>query len=344
MTKPKFLIVNSANIGDLLVSTPTIAALRKAYPNARIDAFVNSYNAPVIANNPDIDHVYFYTKAKHREESETVLGVHWRRLCLLWKLRCTRYDYIVLAGNGFSVRPYRLAKLVGSKHLIGFQPSDNVPLGMDMPVRLHNPERHEVVKMLDLLAPLGIVISEPSPMVLKPSEHAKGLARQRLDESRCAGHAPILAIHISARLPSQRWSAERFSELMQRLYRSNGCAFMLFWAPGDENDPHHPGDDTKAAAIMQQCSALPVMAYPTRKLEELIGGLSVCDAMFCSDGGAMHIGAALGLPIVCLFGDSHANNWYPWGVPHTVLQPVSREVQDVSVDEAFAACSETLLS
>lgn len=118
---------------------------------------------------------------------------------------------------------------------------------------------------------------------------------------------------------------------------------MLFWSPGDENDPRHPGDDKKATTIIDQCLGLPLLAYPTRKLEELIGGLSNCQAMFCSDGGAMHIGAALGLPIVCLFGDSNASNWYPWGVQHQVLQPESRNVCDVSVDEAYAACRRTLI-
>lgn len=338
----RFLVINNANIGDLLVSTPTISALRSAYPTARIDAFVNSYNAPVIANNPDIDHVYFYTKAKHRGQGETVLGVHWRRLCLLWKLRLIGYEYIILAGNGFAIRPYRLARLVGSNHLVGFHPDGTVPAGMDIPVKLANPERHEVVKMLDLLVPLGIENNKLPALVLKPSDEAAYQAHQQLNQLN-HGVGIVIAVHISARLPSQRWPADRFVKLMQQLHEKCQCAFMLFWAPGDENDPHHPGDDNKAAAIMHECSSLPVLAYPTHKLEELIGGLSVCNAMFCSDGGAMHIGAALGLPIVCLFGDSHANNWHPWAVPHRVLQPKSRDVKDVSVDEAVAACREIFL-
>lgn len=340
----KFLIINSANIGDLLVSTPMIAALRNAYPEAQIDAFVNSYNAPVISNSPDINRVYCYTKAKHRLENQTVLGVHWQRLRLLWKLRSQHYDYIILAGNGFAIRPYRLARLIGSKHLVGFRPPDHVPAGMDVAVALKKPERHEVVKMLDLLTPLGVVLFKSPKMMLQPSIDSANRARQALLPFKAGDQSITLAVHISARLPSQRWPADRFAELMQRLYQEKGCRFMLFWSPGDESDPRHPGDDKKAATIMRECNGLPVLAYSTHKLEELIGGLSVCDAMFCADGGAMHVGAALGLPIVCLFGDSHANNWYPWGVPHTVLQATSRKVQDISVDEAFAACSETLLS
>ncbi|MCC6786039.1 MAG: glycosyl transferase, partial [Planctomycetes bacterium] len=57
----------------------------------------------------------------------------------------------------------------------------------------------------------------------------------------------------------------------------------------------------------------------------------------CSDGGAMHVAAALGKPIVCFFGNSDATLWRPWGVPHALLQPASRDVADVGVDQALAA-------
>ena len=79
-------------------------------------------------------------------------------------------------------------------------------------------------------------------------------------------------------------------------------------------------------------------SYPTGRLERLIGGLAACDAMICSDGGAMHVAAGLGLPIVCFFGDSIAQNWHPWGVPYELLQPPGRNVGGISVDDAESAC------
>ena len=80
-----------------------------------------------------------------------------------------------------------------------------------------------------------------------------------------------------------------------------------------------------------------MLPYATEQLEELIGGLSLCSAMICSDGGAMHIGAALGLPLVSLFGNSDPVTWRPWGVPHRVLQALSRDVNDISVEAVTAA-------
>ena len=59
--------------------------------------------------------------------------------------------------------------------------------------------------------------------------------------------------------------------------------------------------------------------------------------MICSDGGAMHVAAALGKPIVCFFGNSDATLWRPWGVPYALLQPASREVTEVAVEEVIDA-------
>ena len=79
------------------------------------------------------------------------------------------------------------------------------------------------------------------------------------------------------------------------------------------------------------------MARPTRTLPELIAALAECRALICADGGAMHLAAGLGLPIVCLFGNSGAYRWRPWGVPYRLLQKPSCDVADISVDEVVSA-------
>jgi ADP-heptose:LPS heptosyltransferase len=68
-----------------------------------------------------------------------------------------------------------------------------------------------------------------------------------------------------------------------------------------------------------------------------MAGIALCDQMICSDGGAMHIAAGMGKPIVCFFGQSSAERWHPWGVPYVLLQKPSRQVSDVGVDEVEAA-------
>jgi heptosyltransferase-3 len=101
----------------------------------------------------------------------------------------------------------------------------------------------------------------------------------------------------------------------------------------------HPGDGEKASQVQAATKGLPVMAFPTGTLDEPIAGLSICDAMIRGDGRAMHIGAVLGKPVVCFFGNSGCMYWHPWAVPHVLLQPTSRDAADIRVDEARAALS-----
>lgn len=338
----KILVIRGANIGDLLCTTPLFATLRQHFPDARIDALVNSYNAPVVINNPELNHVFYYTKAKHRDKGQSVLQVHWARLRLLYQLRRQRYDVIILANCGYLHRPLRLAKLIGAQRVIGFVPDDQTDKVITDRVPYGDIHAHEVIKINRLLVPLAIH-DEPPALTLVPD----AIARQRAENARDTAFAqsdtrPILAVHISARLPSQRWPAASFIQLIQRLHGMWHGRFMLFWSPGDEDNPHHPGDDRKANEIITACAGIPLLPYPTQHLQDLIAGLSICQGMFCADGGAMHVGAAVGLPITCLFGDSPANNWYPWGVPYIVLQPESRNVADVTPAQAFEACIKLL--
>lgn len=336
------LVIRRDNIGDLVCTTPLIRALRQHYPEARIDALVNSYNLPVIAHNPDLDHVYAYTKAKHRAAGESVIGVTWRRLRLMWQLRRTCYDLVVLANGGCLKRPLGLARLVNPAHVLGFYDAKVEGAGrIDLRVAEPTPRTgHEVEHLFSLLAALDIP-PPAGPQVLAPDPAERQRALDLLKAQSWYRERPTLAVHISARKPSQRWPAERFIETLTALAAQRDVQFMLFWSPGDEHNPMHPGDDRKAAAIRAGLPAdFPLLPWPTAQLQELIGGLSVCHGMLCSDGGAMHIGAALGLPIACFFGQSDVTTWRPWGVAHRVMQPASKDVGEVNSAEALAALDE----
>jgi ADP-heptose:LPS heptosyltransferase len=153
----------------------------------------------------------------------------------------------------------------------------------------------------------------------------------------------LIGVHISARKPLNRWPAENFADLIRHLHQAHRAGFMLFWSPGSAANPRHPGDDEKAQQIMDAVKDIPVLAYPTDSLDQLIAGLAQCRAVVCSDGGAMHIAAALGKPILCFFGKSDKNRWYPWKAPHVLLQPPSLNVADIGVDDASRAFDQLLV-
>lgn len=343
--QPKFLVIRRDNIGDLVCTTPLIRLLREKFPDARIDALVNSYNEPVLQNNPDVNEIYAYTKAKHRPAGRTVLGVYWDRFKLLLRLRAIQYDYAIIASTHFLLKPLALARQVKPRHIVGFVEGQHRAIAhVDVPVSYHKPRPMHLVEELEaLLTPFGITGPMP-PMRVVPDQAAVTAARQTLEARGWQPDRPTLGVHISARKVPQRWQEERFVELMEALHRKHGLQFILFWSPGDEDNPRHPGDDRKAARILAAAGKLPLYPFPTGTLKELIAGLSLCHRVVCSDGGAMHVAAALGKPIVCFFGNSDASVWYPWGVPHRLLQKPSFDVKDIGIDEALAAYEELLTS
>ena len=332
-SRASFLVIRRDNIGDLVCTTPLFEALRQHFPAARIYALTNSYNLPVLRGNPFVDETFAYTKGKHREPGTSLWSVYAHRLSLIWRLRRLRIDYAVIGSCGLVPRALSFARLLRPRHIVSHVPVGRRIRGIDMPVPHDwSPPRHEVEDVYSVLAPFGIKGPPPPPRVVPD---AQALARAET-ELRSRGIAAPVAVHISARLPQSRWPLERVVELMRRLHAARNAAFMLFWSPGDSRNAWHPGDDDKARAVLEQLRGIPVVGYPTERLEDLIAALSLCERVICSDGGALHIAAALGKPILCFFGNSGATRWRPWGVPHVLLQPPSLNAADISVDEAYA--------
>jgi len=331
------LVVRRDNIGDLVCTTPLLTALRRRYPRAWIGALVNSYNAPVLARNPDLDAVIAYTKLKHAAPGDTVLGALAGRIAAFRDLRRKALDCAVLATPDFAPRSLRLARWLGPKQVVGFSDGTPAARALERSVPLSQVDgRHEVERVFALAAHFGIGDEiPPLRLAADPAEAAKALAA-------FGGHGGRkVAVHVSARRPLQRWPAERYAALMRHLNDEHGALVMALWSPGPPDHPRHPGDDDKIGRIRELVGAdARVVWYRTQQLSELIGAFAASDAVVCPDGGAMHLAAALGKPVVALFGDSPVERWRPWGVAHRVVRPESRDLAGLPVEpvlEALAA-------
>ena len=246
-----------------------------------------------------------------------------------------RFDCAIIAGARFLPRGLRLARAVRPRHIIGFieQGRENHAIDMAVPYELPRP-MHEAEDIFRLLRPLGIQGEPPDMRVVPNADEVRRILSRIETQDGFSGRLRI-GIHVSARKPSNRWPAERFVHLVKELQDRHDASFMLFWSPGAEDHPQHPGDDAMAARIVTETRGAPLMPCATHRLEELIAGLACCDVVICSDGGALHVAAALKKPILCFFGDSDASRWHPWRVPHVLLQPASRSVADITVEEAL---------
>lgn len=319
----KILVIRRDNIGDLVCSTPLIRALRQQLPDANIQALVTHYNAEVLARNPDLDVVYSYQKAKHRGPGEGRFGIYWDRLKTILALRRSNFDWVLLPG-GAQASSLRFARMVAPKRVLVRDDQD----------RVAGP--HEVEQCAHLLVRMGLAYAAP-PSVVFPDMTRVEILRKHCEQQLGFIPSRFVGVHISARKVSQRWSASKFAAFVRHVTQVSGSACLLFWAPGAKDDPKHPGDDEKAKEVLAESLGCPIVQLPTQGLSELIAGLMLCQSVLCADGGAMHLAAALGKPLVCLFGDSDPARWGPWGTRFQVVQAETRDVRDLSLSDVLGS-------
>lgn len=332
MRQEQILIIRRDNIGDLVCTTPLLQMLRQARPQARIDLLVNDYNAAVVSHGQPVDHVYVYRKAKHRAAGESRWAIWFGTATLIARMRRVAYDWVIIAGSTFSVQGWKFARLLAPGRVLCYGGASSLP-ALAQVLAPSLAKGNHVERVARLLTLMGIEGDIP-PTHIVPDERLVAQMNKQC-------HLPVdrkkVAVHISARKPSQRWPEASLVAFVRWLCHERQSSVMLFWSPGPENHPAHPGDDDKAARILAQLDGLPVQGMPTGKLEELMAALSLSDAMVCSDGGAMHLASALGKPLVCLFGQSSTEEWRPWNQPYRLLQAASLDVKDISLAEVQQA-------
>ncbi|KOC89002.1 glycosyltransferase family 9 protein [Winslowiella iniecta] len=335
----KILLIRRDNIGDLILTTPLIATLATSL-NCKVDVLVNTYNQPILEHNPHVGKVHIYSKLHHRHAGQSAAGVIFRRCKTMIDIRRAGYDVAIIAREQWDKRPLQWARLSGAKRIIAI--GENAPPAITDCIP-PTQQRNHIVELLNQFAQTLGINQQPGALELYVTEQELTKAAQQLS---LPDGVPRYGLQISARKPMQRWQADKFIELAHRLARQENCHFLLFWSPGSADNQQHPGDDEKAQYIIDRCQDIALTPVVTHTLRELMAAVSLCDQMLTSDGGALHIAAGLGKPVVALFGNSDAWFWGPWQVPNKVLSAESRNVGDISVDtveQQFVQLRESVL-
>ena len=328
----KILFIRRDNIGDLICTTPAIHAVRNKFPDVKIGILVNTYNADVVTNNPDIDEIYIYEKAKHNPHKNK-LSVWWSNYKILRKIRKKRYDVAIGCGS-YSPMLERYTFFSGAKVRIGYIKKGARNFFYNIPMVQPDEKKHEVVNTFNLTRPLGIN-AEPGCLHVVPDERELELFSGYKRASANNGSKPLIALAISARILKNKWPVERFIQLAERILLKKKFNVLFLWAPGSKNNPTFPGDDDEAEKIIIKFGTR-VLAYLTPGLNALTAALTDSDMVVSLDTGNLHIAAALGKPTVALMTKSKSLCWYPWKTEH-ILITAEEEVKAISVDKVFEA-------
>jgi ADP-heptose:LPS heptosyltransferase len=328
MDPEKILFIRRDNIGDLVCTTPAIRAVRERFPRARISLLVNTYNADIVRDHPDIDQIYVFQKPKHAP-GRWRWAVLWENFRLFHRIRRERYDVAIGCGI-YNKTLSHYTFFTGARRRIGYVRDNAGRFFYNVPVTPSTRREHEVVKVFRLLAPLGIT-GEPGEMVLKPDagevrKFADFVAARRADPAR-----PLLAVAISARIRRHQWPLENFMALIDKCLAV--ADVLILWAPGSQRSVTYPGDDEAAARVIGRFKPA-LLAYPTPTLKALVAALNGADAVLTLDTGNLHLASALHKPLLALMTERNVPLWAPWKTRSRLVTSPG-DVADIGVEQVW---------
>ncbi|HXV65080.1 MAG TPA: lipopolysaccharide heptosyltransferase I [Vicinamibacteria bacterium] len=303
---PSFLVVRLSSLGDLVHTLPAVSALRRGFPDSRIDWLVERRHSEVLRDNPDIDEVI---------EVDTLA---WRRRLLsrrTWseirssvrRIRARRYDAVLdLQGTIKSSVSSFLAK--GNRR-IGFaddQLKERVA-GWLYTERVHpNGNRaHAIDRHLYLLTALGIE-SDRRSFPIAVSEEVESVGRATLSG---LGLTDFVVVNPGGSWTTKRWSPEKFGALAAAIYREWKLPTLITWGPGEQGLAREVAEASASAAQVAPATSLREMMPLVRKARLLVSG----------DTGPMHVASALGVPVVGIFGPTDPARNGPFGEADEVV-------------------------
>ena len=312
-TPRKILLIRLDFLGDMICTTPLLAALRQEYPGARIAVLATRYNRVALDRNPDIDVVYTYVFSKQSERNERpgMLRTWWDRLRLLRRLRSEHFDLVLIPNGGMNKNSINFARQLGAAQVIHRDANNEFDDRNPEHVR-NRPIEHEALSGFRLLG-------------LDPGRHAPLRLRLYPDPAQPvtlpnASGRPRLGLFVTARDPARIWPTEHWATLARTLAADFQVIFL--WSPGPAGQVFIRGDDDQAATLRRQLDGIPGINFvPTPTVADLFAVAARLDYAVTPDGAPVHVCAALQRPLVALFENRREkyDRWSPLGVAHRLL-------------------------
>ncbi len=286
------LIVLPTWVGDFVMATPTLCALRERFADARITFLAVPNLVGLIQPGDWADDIVTWP-AKSQKGSPFAL---WR---LGRQLRRHAFDLAILLPNSF--RSALAVRLSGAKRRVGY---DRDGRGWLLTDRLAVPRVDGQVvphPICDYYSRLAETLGCPPPgdeLRLFTDSADEATVEQRLNDLARNAASPLVAFCPGASFgASKLWLPERFAEVGDRLARDHDATVVITCGPGEESMARNIAERMSATAT--------VFENPGLTLGQLKALLRRCDLVLCTDSGPRHIAKAFGVPIVSLFGPTH---------------------------------------
>ncbi len=287
----RILVMRFRALGDALLATPLLRALKAHYPEARIDYLVDEDLAPLFRGNPDCDRILAYPR---RARWRSISDLRWAL-----RLRRERYDLLLdLQGSGtsalftlFSGAPRRHGYRVRHRHIFYTEKADRAwPADRGRP---YAPVNHFM-----LVESLGIVPKDLHPSI--PEE--LGCKNPFPDEQ-----DPLVLVAPGATWSAKQWPPAHYARVIRGL-RRDGCRIVLLGSAGER------------PLLEEIAEAGGARVHEDHSLSGMVAAIRHADLLLSTDSGARHVAVALGTPSLAIFGPSDPAIWAVEDPRHPILR------------------------
>jgi ADP-heptose:LPS heptosyltransferase len=305
----RILAIRLDNLGDVLVTTPAIRAIRQSVPDASITLLASGVGAQVGALNPDIDDVIVYPAPWMDPWRELPLDPD-REQGMIAVLREREFDAAVIFSS-FRQSPLPAAYLC---YLAG------IPLrlaasidgpGSLLTTRHKHPDRmmHEVERGLDLVGAVGMSTTDDRLVLVPPREAAANIAHLT------SGSRPLVVVHPGCSMPARTYPWELYAEVVSLLVEQLHARVVVTGAEHEQPMVNDLLGRLPLAVRAHVEAEAGTLGFP-----EFCALIDAADLTITNNTGPMHMSAALATPVIALFALTNPpEQWGPWRVPHRLL-------------------------
>jgi lipopolysaccharide heptosyltransferase I len=325
---PRILIVRLSAIGDVVRVLPALHSLRRKYPNAQIDWAVEAKSADVVEGHPSVDRTLVFERPKN------LFAASKSFLSFCRQIRRNRYD-IVLDFHGI-LKTGVITWFSGAEQRFGFarpRARELSYLFTNRKALLPSPDLNRVEENLllcDLLSPkrspLDVTIYVPVEIQEDIDDYI---------ESTFEGGKRIVAIHPPVERFEKQWPLAYYAELADLLLADGRFEVLLTWGPGQFK---------MVEEVRSQARRNPIIAPEITSLKHYAWLVHRADLYVGGDTGPMHIAAAMGTPVVAIFGGTDPRKHAPYQRTCEVLRiedsslSVAERLERVTPEMAYDAC------
>ena len=294
----KILIIHTAFIGDIVLSTPLIQKLKDLYPKSKIDYLTLPTNQSILYNNPNLNEIILYDK---KGKDKGIKGF----LRILKILKQKKYDYAVIPHR--FIKSILLAKLAKIPDIVGFDVATGSSL-LDKKVH-YDMKKHEVERLLNLVEYEG----EKIPVRIYPAKENFVKIEKMLKNSGYTGkkEQKLILVAPGSQRPEKMWPIEKYREVIQKLKKNENYFIGITGSKAEKELPLNFENDKNVIDFRGEIS-----------LVEFGALISKANVVVGNDSSPIHIASGFEKPFVIgIFGPGKRSlGFFPWTEKSNVIE------------------------